>query len=283
MLNFYRRASLNLLLIIVLSLSSQTLSAQVSIVGNVLDKKSNKPIPNVSISINRRRSGSLSDLKGHFAVPVSSAKTSDTLVLSSVGYSTLRMPIAQALYVKDFFLAEDSKELDNVTIKTYKNEAAEGSISEVTGFFRSWTTRRGGGEIGRIIYVNSDDYKVERIRFKTNNQCDTCIVRLHIRDLTNGLPDMDLLQDSISIVLKRSSFDDKYAEFDLRDKNIIIKKNKYVFVSLETLRCNSINSGNCSLCYIGTEHGNFLYRTRDYRAWEESADHSLYLRMFYKY
>ncbi|RYY65328.1 MAG: hypothetical protein EOO13_17370 [Chitinophagaceae bacterium] len=185
--------------------------------------------------------------------------------------------------MKSFFLSEESKQLENVVIKTYNNEGAEGSIVEKTGYFRSWTTNKGGGEIGRIIFVRSDDYKVERVRFKTNNQCDTCIIRLHIRGLRNGLPDDDLLQDSISLVIGKAGFDDRFAEFDLRDKNIIIKKNKYVFVSLETLRCSTKAATNCSLCYIGTEQGNFLYRTRDYREWEESTAHSLYLRMFYKF
>ena len=139
------------------------------------------------------------------------------------------------------------------------------------------------GEIGRILYVNSDDYKLERVRFKINNQCDTCVLRLHIRALKNGIPDTDLLRDSISIVTSKLSFDDKFSEFDLRNYNILIRKNKYVFVSLETLHCNSINNAPCSLCYVGTEQGNFLYRPRDYSDWEESTEHSIYMRMFYKY
>lgn len=257
--------------------------AQSSIDGVVMDKISRKPISNVTISVKKKNIGSLSDQKGHFVIPASRWKQNDTLILSSIGYSTLRIPISEALAVKDFFLSEESKNLENVVVKSYSNQAAEGSISEVTGYFRSWTTKKGGGEIGRIIGVRSDDFKVERVRFKVNNQCDTCVVRLHIRDLRNGLPDMDLLRDSITIEINQKSFDDKFVEFDLRAKNIIIQKHQYVFVSLETIHCNSAGNNGCSLAYIGTENGNFLYRTKDYREWEESTAHSLYLRMFYNY
>jgi hypothetical protein len=251
--------------------------------GNVFDKKNNKPIHNVSISLNKKNSGSLSDPKGYFTIPSGKLKNSDTLILSSIGYSTLKIPIEEALKVKSFFLSEETKDLEDVVIKAYTNHSVEGSVSEVTGYFRSWTVRKGEGEIGRIIYVRSDDFKVEKVRFKANSQCDTCIVRLHIRDLKNGLPDMDLLRDSITVQISRSSFDDKSAEFDLTSKNIIIKKNNYVFVGLETIHCNSAKNTGCSLAYIGTEEGNYLYRTKDYNDWEESTLHSIYLKMFYTY
>ena len=263
--------------------STQQLFSQSSIYGNVFDKKSNKPLSNVSISINKKKGGSLSDSKGHFTLPSSGFKKTDTLVLSSIGYSTLKIPIADAMEIKDFFLTEESKKLEDVVIKSYTNHSSEGSTSEVTGFFRSWTTGKDGGEIGRIIQMKSNDFKVERVRFKANSQCDTCIVRLHIRSLNNGLPGEDLLRDSITVDIHRTSFDDKSVEFDLSDKNIIIKNKEYLFIGLETIRCNSFKGSSCSLAYIGTEEGNYLYRTKDYRDWEESTMHSLYLKIFYTY
>src|SRR5262249_21725332 len=150
-------------------------------------------------------------------------KKTDTLVLSSIGYSTLKIPIADAMEIKEFFLSEESKNLEDVVVKSYTNHSSEGSTSEVTGFFRSWATNKDAGEIGRIIQMRSNDFKVERVRFKANSQCDTCIVRLHIRSLTNGLPGEDLLKDSITVEVHRTAFDDKSVEFDLTNKNLIIK------------------------------------------------------------
>jgi CarboxypepD_reg-like domain len=258
-------------------------NGQQSIKGKIFNQKDGKPISNASVRIPKGNRGLLSDAAGNFEMQVTRLKKNDTIMISSIGFKTLKIPVSDAVSQSKFYLTEDSKDLENVIIKSYSNEASEGSRSEVTGYFRSWYTKKTGGEIGRILYVNSDDYKLERVRFKINNQCDTCVIRLHIRDLKNGLPDRDLLNDSISIVTSKLSFDDKFSEFDLRKYDLLIKKNRYVFVSLETLHCNSKNNGPCSLCYIGTEEGNFLYKQKGYSDREESTEHIIYLRIFYKY
>lgn len=256
--------------------------AQLSVKGRIVDKTDNKPVPNATIKIPKTPQ-KLSDATGYFEIPLQKVRKADSVTISSVGFKTLKIPVYEAINLSSFFLLEDSKVLENIELKSYSNQASEGTKSEVTGYFRSWETKNTGGEIGRILYVNSDDYKLEKVRFKINNQCDTCIIRLHIRELKNGLPDRDLLQDSISLVTSRLSFDDKFAEFDLTNYNVIIKKNRYIFVGMQTLHCNSRNNGSCSLAYIGTEDGNFLYRYRDFGDWEESTLHSIYMRLFYKY
>lgn len=257
--------------------------AQKSIKGKVLNFSDKKPLSFVTIALAHQHRGYTSDKDGNFEIPSQFAGKNDTLIISSVGYRTIRIPVSRALSQNEFWLSEETKTLDEVVVKNYVNAASEGSIAENTVYFRSWTTRRNGGEIGRTIHVNSDDYVIDRVRLKLNSQCDTCILRLHIREMSRGLPDMDLLRDSVSIIATRHGFDDKYIEFDLRKYNLVVKKNRYVFVSLETLRCYSTNGGSCSLAYIGTEEGRYLYRTHDYNEWMESSDYSLYLRMYYRY
>jgi hypothetical protein len=256
--------------------------AQQSIRGKILNFSDKKPISFVSIALANQRRGYTSDKEGNFEIPSKFVGKSDTLVISSIGYQTLKVPVKAALSQDEFWLSEETKTLDEVIIKNYVNTGTEGSIAENTAYFRSWTTRRNGGEIGRMIYVNSDDYLIERVRLKLNSQCDTCILRLHIRSLTNGLPDRDLLRDSISVIATRHGYDDKYIEFDLRKYNVVVQKSRYVFVSLETLDCFS-TTGNCSLAYIGTEQGRYYYRSREDKEWEESAEYGLYLKMFYRY
>ena len=256
-------------------------TAQQSIKGKIFSSD-RRPISSASIALLGKTSGFTADSEGNFEVPGRMVQQSDTLVISSVGYRTLRVPASRALSQNEFLLSEESKMLEEVKVKNYTNEASEGSKVEKTGYFRGWSTRKSQGEIGRMIYVKSDDYLVDRVRFKLNSQCDTCIIRLHIRSLTNGLPDEDLLKDSVAMVVTRHGFDDKYVEFNLAKYNLVIKKKKYVFVRLETINCFS-TSGNCSLAYIGTEPGSYLFRTRDYRDWQESADHSLYLKMYYRF
>lgn len=260
---------------------SITAQAQQSVKGKIFNHKGN-PVTAASIILQGRAGGYASDKEGKFSIPGRILNNSDTLVITSIGYKTLRIPAATARAQKEFFLEEEAQTLEPVTVKNYTNQASEGSTSEKTGYFRSWPTLKGRGEIGMMIYIKSDDYIVDRVRFKVNSQCDTCIIRLHIRSLTNGLPDEDLLKDSVSIVTTRQGFDDKYLEFNLSKYNLILRKQRYVFVGFETLNCFSSN-GNCSLAYIGTEKGSYLYRNRDYAPWEESRDHSLYMKMYYRY
>lgn len=258
--------------------------AQYSIRGKILTTNGKRPVSNVSVGLSGSEKGALSDAAGNFRMSVDQLTNKDTLTISSIGFVTLKVPIQQAVKQSQFLLTEDSKNMDNIELKSYTSEASQGTISETTGYFYSWHTKQTGGELGRIMYVNSNDYKLERVRVKINNQCDTCLIRLHVRELDNGLPGEDLLKDSITITTNRLSFDDKFVEFDLRNNDVIIKKNKYVFVGFETLNCNSaIASSGCSLAYIGTEDGNFLYRNKGYNDWEESTMHSLYIRLFYKY
>lgn len=256
--------------------------AQLSIRGSVVSELDNieKPVSYASISTTESNQTVLTDAKGNFKLPVPLSRVSDSIVITSVGYSVLKIPIEKAKKIKKFVLQPDLKTLEDVSISSYKNSSSEGSVSEIAGFFRGWSTKKNSGEIGKIIEVKQKEFKLEKIKLKLNNQCDTCLIRVHVRDLRNGLPDMDLL-DSTSMYVNRLSFDDKPISFDFTHKNIIIKE-KYVFVSFEVLGCQN-GYKPCSLSFIGTEPGNFLYRDKEYYEWAEDVDNSIYIRMYYKY
>ncbi len=256
--------------------------AQNTLLGKVISESDNveKPIGFASVSTSESNKAILADAKGNFRLPVNSNSEFDSLIISSIGYSTFKMPIHKAIKLKKFVLEPDLKTLDDVSVNTFKYSSSEGSVSDVAGFFRGWSTQKKGGEIGKIIEMNSKNYKLEKIKFKINNQCDTCLIRVHVRDLKNGLPDMDLL-DSTSMIVNRLSFDDKPVTFDFTNQNIVLKQ-KFIFVSFEILGCNNGNVP-CSLSFIGTEPGNFLYRDKDYYEWEEDPANSIYIRMYYKF
>ena len=260
----------------------QHIFAQNTLLGKVITESDNveKPIGYASISTSESNKSILADSKGNFRLPVNISHQTDSLIISSVGYSTFKMPLHKAINLKKFVLEPDLKTLDDVSVNTFKYSSSEGSVSEVAGFFRGWSTRKNGGEIGKIIEVNSKRYKLEKIKLKLNNQCDTCLIRVHVRDLKNGLPNFDLL-DSTSMFVNKLSFDDKPITFDFTDQNIVLKE-KYVFVSFEVLGCNN-GLQPCSLSFIGTEPGNFLYRDKDYYEWAEDPDNSIYIRMYYKF
>ncbi|MEO7446411.1 MAG: hypothetical protein ABIT96_08910 [Ferruginibacter sp.] len=256
-----------------------SVSAQTSYHAIIVNVKDSKPIAYASVSINKKRIGILADAHGNINLPTSNILLSDTLDISSVGFSPLKISLADARKVTVIRLYEASGDMENVIIKSYLNEAVEGNKVEVSGYFRSWPTKSKGGEIGKIFIAKADEILVDRIRFKVNNQCQACQVRVRIRAVSNGYPAEELFVDSISMPVKKLNFDDRYTEFDLSSKNIVIKQ-KELFVSLEVLYC----SGEpCSFCFIGTEPGTFMYKNKGNTDWLESASHNLYLRFYYKY
>ena len=274
---------LKYLLLAFIFLQNNDAVSQTNIKGRIINRKDGKPVAFATVTMNKRKLHALSDMYGNFILSLQNPKNNDSLLISSVGFNILKLSINDALTKNEFELYEEAREMQPVIIRSYLNEEAVGSKSDITGYFRTWNYRSTGGEIGRIFYIDKDDYKLERVRFKLNNQCDTCRIRLHIREVVNGIPGEEILRDSIAIrIVNRLSFDDKNSEFDLRPYELVLK-NKNIFVGMEILNCSNRDSSICSVCYIGTENGNYTYKTRKNSAWGESGEYSIYLRLFYKY
>lgn len=222
----------------------------------------------------------MADATGNFILSLNGINKDDSLFISSVGYKKLMLTIHDAVSKDVFALNEETKEMQPVFL--YSKEEDIGSKSRITAYFRSWNHHSTGGEIGKIFNVGHSNFKLERVRFKVNNRCDTCLVRLHIREIVNGLPGDEILYDSISTYINKLTIDDKFSEFDLRNRDLIFK-NKWIYVGFEILNCSEHTGEPCSMCYIGTEAGDYLYKNRKYSDWEEASDYSIYMRLFYKY
>lgn len=256
-----------------------TAAAQPYYDGVVVDEKDNQPIPYASLSIDNKKKGILADSHGRFKLSEAEIKGTDTIQVSSVGYQTLKIVLSEARRKPVLTLSGSNSQMENVTLKAYQKEAVEGNKLDVNGYFYSWPTKGTGAEIGRIFDIQYDDYLVDKIRFKVNNQCDVCQIRLRIRSVKNGYPDNLLVLDSIAMPIKKLSFDDKYSEFDLSSRKIILKE-KQVFVSLEVMQC----SGQpCSFCFIGTEPGTYMTKKNETDDWKENNDHNIYLKFYYKH
>src|SRR5690349_10189297 len=67
--------------------------AQKNLQGELLDKQSDEPIPFASVKLLHQEIGVLTDSLGHFSLSYINDE-SDTLQISSVGYSTLNIPLS---------------------------------------------------------------------------------------------------------------------------------------------------------------------------------------------
>ena len=254
--------------------------SQTQIKGRVVYKKDNTPAANSTIQLLREKEGVVSDKYGNFSIHIPVRGFSDTIQISSVGFETLRIPVYAALKRSEFGLTEKTKNLENVTV--FNTHQVIGSTSESVGYYRSWRHENTGGEIGRIFSLPYDKFKIDKIRFKAGNLCDTCLLRLHIREVVDGEPGDEIVDDSISLFVNKLSLDSKIPEFDLTPFDITFTESEF-FVGIEILNCTNGTKGVCSFNFAGTEKGKYFFKSSENAAWQSTDDYTIYLKLFLRY
>lgn len=257
---------------------SVPVTAQIKLLGKVRYRLEQKPASNATIELRKHNVRTFADQAGNFSLSLPNAN--DTLLISTVGYETIKVSVADALKNPVFELTEKEKALETVTV--YNVHQTVGSIAESVGYFRSWRTEKTGGEIGRIFQLPYKGYKIDKIRFKASNLCDTCYIRLHIRNVVNGEPAEEVIRDSIAIRLDKVTLDDKASEFDISGYDFTFTQQQ-LFVSLEVLHCGSRNKEACSFCFAGTEKGEYIYKSKKDGLWIPVDDYTVYLKLFLRY
>lgn len=255
--------------------------SQATIWGRVLEEDSN-PVPYASIKLLKQISGSVTDTGGNFSLHIPKLKENDTLVISSIGYESFKTPVSKALKDHQFTLKANSKNLETVVVRSFSKEDVAGAKVETVGYFRSWHTKKNGGEIGREITVSHEVYQVAKVRFKIYSSCDTNMIRLHIREFADGRPGEELLKDSIVQVINNAAIADKAYEFDLNNYNIILTK-KNIFVSFEVLKGTRTDSAACSFAFVGSEPGIYQYRSATNDGWTSTQDYTIFMKVFFKH
>src|SRR5436305_23665 len=82
-----------LLFYLICFLSPICLQAQKNLQGELLDKQSDEPIPFAAVKLLHQQIGALTDSLGHFSLSYIN-DVSDTLQITSVGYSPLNIPLS---------------------------------------------------------------------------------------------------------------------------------------------------------------------------------------------
>ena len=254
--------------------------SQVTLKGNVIYKKDASPASNANIELLHQKEGTMTNQAGKFSVYIKNIKSNDTILISSVGYENIEVPVSAALENSNFLLVEKVGDMKAVVV--FSKPEVLGSTSESVGFYRSWNYNKTGGEIGRIIKVPYKEYKIDKVRFKAANLCDTCQLRLRIRNVVAGRPGEEILKDSVTTTISKLTLDSKPAEFDLSAYDLTFNQ-KEVFVSLEVLNCNNLKKDFCAFNFAGTEMGEYIYKTKESSDWETVNDYTIYLKLFLRY
>ena len=280
---YNRIKKISLLFSILFATSLLQVYAQSVIKGKILFAKDARPIAFASIKLLNYNAGSVSDASGNFSLVVHSVKQTDTLMISSVGYENLKIPAQKAMLLSEFKLQEAQKTLEGVVVRSFRKEEIAGAKSEVVGYFRSWNTDNTGGEIGRTFLPGHKEYQIAKVRFKVYNTYDTCIIRLHVREVTNtGQPGRELLRDSITQIINKSPAAEKPYEFDLNKYNLVLSQQN-IFVSFEVLDGTKTDNTVRSLSFVGSEAGSYFYKSGEYDNWHSSDEYTIYMKLLLKY
>jgi hypothetical protein len=262
-------------------LNPNIILSQTTIEGKVMYKDDATPAAFVNIEvINNKGVETRSNFAGNFSLHVPNSKSSDSVLISAVGYISIKLPLYVAAKRSKFILLENVKTLDGVTI--FNSHEVIGSMAESVGYYRSWAYEKTGGEIGRIFRLPYKKFKIDKIRFKAGNTCDTCLLRLHIRKVEDGIPGEEILTDSISMFVNKLSLDANISEFDLTPYDLTFTEKEF-FVGIEVLNCANGKKGFCAFNFAGTEKGEYVYKSKAATEWRTTDDYTIYLKLFLRF
>ncbi len=103
---------------------------QFSISGVIFDKKTKNPLPFASVVYVKKSLGSTSDINGNFSFTIFNAKKTDTILISHIGYKTLKLQVSEINKIKNIALLENTNSLKEIIIKTKSNLKLKKFIKE---------------------------------------------------------------------------------------------------------------------------------------------------------
>jgi hypothetical protein len=77
--------------------------------GTILDKQSDDPVPFASVLFSNKPTGTLTDSAGHFLLTTRNWQVDDSLLVSSVGYKSLKIPMSSLKYTDSITIFLESE------------------------------------------------------------------------------------------------------------------------------------------------------------------------------
>jgi hypothetical protein len=205
-----------------------TLHAQIVYKGSILNRATRSAIPFATIGLIKANSGINADEQGNFSLSVNKYDN-DTIVISCVGYKTLKVPIVQYPSNRQFELTENQFTLSEVIIG--KNYNGSQSLNEFSNCGNSSYTTI--GHITQVaVHFQSPvpNSMLSEISICKRNDNSLFRIRVYARDSVLGKPSIDLVDTIIEVKSKR-----KHVNIDLEKYNIIIPEKDF-FVAIEWIK-----------------------------------------------
>ena len=234
-----------LLLIILLMLPTFSF-AQAVYEGQVLNKTTELAVPNVSVILLKQKTGTQTNTQGYFNLVTEDLVPNDTLIFSSVGYQTYRLPVSA--YQKQMFVLLEASNtqlnevrignqkiksliLDKFSYRDLKNMYSD-LYSHYTSLIVSHTVLAKlfmaprnnvvltGIALGRQDFPSSPSSAIR-------NKFTTFSVHIIAQDTITKAPGKVLFTKTISL-----TDNSKWVDIDLSNDNLIIPE-KFFFIAIE--------------------------------------------------
>jgi hypothetical protein len=257
-------------------------SAQIN--ASVQDKVSKLPLAYVSAGIIGKNIATITDEKGNmsFGKDIIDEYIGDTIKISLIGYKPQYFIIGKNHNQLSgiTYLEPDTLQLNSVTIYPNKFDKRKklGTSSESVRMVSGWGRAGTGGERGIKISLENLSL-IETISFHiAQNNYKKVLFRLHVRQLQNGYPAEELLNEEIFITTNISK---GWVKENLSDKNIIIKGD--VMVSIELVKAWGTCKSNCMLFSLGYLKGTLYAKEASEGIWtiKNRMSPSINLELFY--
>ncbi|MDQ2656634.1 MAG: carboxypeptidase-like regulatory domain-containing protein, partial [Bacteroidota bacterium] len=199
--------------------------------GTVVDSETGDAIAYANIGLFNKNLGTLSDPDGSFEIALPGSAISDTLLVSSIGFLTEKLPLITFVNRNSpvrINLDRSTTTLKPVTISAKKIKGKVARLGWMGGKdgVLPLDTVMGGGAVALMVEAPQAPFYVDKLQVRLMyNSRDTATLRFHIYeyDSITGKPGKDLL--TREVLLK----DDKrfgWMRFDLSDKSIVIDQRK---------------------------------------------------------
>jgi hypothetical protein len=275
-----KKTATTLFVVTVLCLSCQTTAtAQHQFKGQVLSQGDKLPLSyaTVIMQAGRRNISTVTDSTGKYTIPYGRAvRSRDSAVFSAIGHKAQKVALTDLTAKTQVWLEPNSNMLENVVILS----SLTGSHARF-GYYRGWREKNNHGEIGQVLQLPDFDkpgppkIQIGAVQVKVNHNYDTCMLKLHIRDVwPGGLPQNDLLKQEVIIQTSRT---DGLIEFDLGWKEFTFPSGM-IYIGFEVLSCSSPASSNPSFSFVGSEEGENLYRDAPEHAWMSGSKYTIYIK-----
>jgi hypothetical protein len=192
------------------SMLAMQLHGQV-ITGKVFDSSNGKPLEYVSIGVIEAPLGTITNEKGEFSLEVKGQSNKSIVRFSMIGFKSQTFSL-EALFTKEnvIKLENEPVKLPEVTVRPFSGKLKKAGTTDFTkpGQVCGWSgTEFGkGSEKGLKIPLGNQQVRLKSLHIHVWAQSfDSCLFRLHIRNIVNGLPANELLDRNILFSIQKKS------------------------------------------------------------------------------